>query len=188
MSKQHQEEMSLLIGRTYGLRTVALRFFNVYGPRQTLSNPYTGACAILSSRILNNKPPYIFEDGKQLRDFIYVKDIARACVLALESDKADFQPVNIGTGKPVSILHLAEELIDLYGANLTPHVSNHFRKGDIRHCYADVTKAKELLGFQAETDLRRGLADLAEWAKTHDWGAVDLFERALTELKEKQLA
>ncbi len=188
MSKLHQEEMCLLVGKTYGLKTVALRFFNVYGPRQALSNPYTGASAILSSRILNNKPPYIFEDGGQLRDFIHVKDVARACVLALESNNANFQAMNIGTGHKVSILELARALIDLYGVDVPPHVSNQFRKGDIRHCYADVSKAKELLGFQAQVSFRSGLAELTDWAKTHNWGSVDLFEKALTELKEKQLA
>ena len=188
MSKQHQEEMCLLVGKTYGLKTVALRFFNVYGPRQALSNPYTGASAILSSRILNNRSPHIFEDGGQLRDFIHVKDVARACILALKGDNANFQALNIGTGQKVSILELARALINLYGVNISPYVSNQFRKGDIRHCYADVSKAKELLGFQAQTDFRNGLADLAQWAKTHNWGAVDLFEKSLTELKERQLA
>jgi dTDP-L-rhamnose 4-epimerase len=188
MSKRHQEEMCLLTGKTYGLKTVALRFFNVYGPRQALSNPYTGACAMMSSRILNSKPPYIFEDGMQLRDFIYVKDVAQACLLALESNRVDFQAVNVGTGRPVSILDLARNLIDLYAAKLTPHISYQFRKGDIRHCYADITKAKELMNFRALTDLRTGLLDLVEWAKSHGWGAVDLFEKALIELREKQLA
>jgi len=188
MSKRHQEEMCLLIGKTYKLKTVALRFFNVYGPRQALSNPYTGACAMMSSRILNNKPPYIFEDGQQLRDFIHVKDVARACLLALESNRVNFQAINVGTGLPVSILDLARNLIDLYGADLTPHISNQFRKGDIRHCYADLTKAKEQMNFQAITDFKEGLLDLVQWAKSHGWGAVDLFEKALFELREKQLA
>jgi dTDP-L-rhamnose 4-epimerase len=188
MSKRHQEEMCLLTGKTYGLKTVALRFFNAYGPRQALSNPYTGACAMMSSRILNNKPPYIFEDGKQLRDFIHVKDVARACLLALESNRVDFQAMNVGTGTPVSILDLARDLIDLFGADLTPHISNQFRKGDIRHCYADIAKAKHLMNFQALTGLKRGLLDLVEWAKSHGWGAIDLFEKALIELREKQLA
>lgn len=188
MSKRHQEEMALLIGKTYGIPTVALRFFNVYGPRQALSNPYTGASAIFLSRILNEKPPYIFEDGRQLRDFIHVKDVARAIVLALERDDADYMSVNIASGKPVSILDLAETLIELYGANLRPYVSNEFRKGDVRHCYADITRARELLGFEAKIDLKEGLADLVQWAKTHGWGAVDLFEKALKELKQKHLA
>jgi dTDP-L-rhamnose 4-epimerase len=188
MSKRHQEETALLIGKTYGIPTVGLRFFNVYGPRQALSNPYTGACAIFSSRILNGKPPYIFEDGGQLRDFIHVRDVARAILLALERNNGDYMPINIASGRPVSILELAETLTQLYGANLKPNVSGEFRKGDIRHCYADVTQAKELLGFEARIGLKEGLADLVQWARLHGWGAADLFEKALRELKEKRLA
>ncbi len=188
MSKRHQEEMALLVGKTYEIPTVALRFFNVYGPRQALSNPYTGACAIFSNRILNGKPPYIFEDGGQLRDFIYVKDVARAILLALEKSNADYLPVNIGSGQPVSVLELAQTLIQLYGANVQPHVSNEFRKGDIRHCYADAARAKELLGFETKVGLEEGLTELAKWGKTHGWGHADLFDKALKELKERKLA
>jgi dTDP-L-rhamnose 4-epimerase len=188
-SKRHQEEMCLLIGKTYGIPTVALRYFNVYGSRQSLSNPYTGACAIFTSRILNNKPPYIFEDGKQTRDFIHVKDIAKANLSALESDKANYEAINIGTGKPITIFNLADTLIKLYNiSHLKPHISNEYRKGDIRHCYADITKAKELLNFKPAIILQDGLSELSQWAKTHGWGAVDLFEKALKELKEKRLA
>ena len=188
-SKRHQEEMCLLIGKTYGIPTVALRYFNVYGSRQSLSNPYTGACAIFTSRILNNKPPYIFEDGKQARDFIHVKDIAKANLNALESKKANYEAINIGTGKPITIFKLADTLIKLYNKlHLKPHISNEYRKGDIRHCYADTTKAKELLNFKPDIILQDGLTELSQWAKTHGWGAVDLFEKALKELKEKQLA
>lgn len=188
-SKRHQEEMCLLIGKTYGIPTVALRYFNVYGSRQSLSNPYTGACAIFTSRILNNKPPYIFEDGKQARDFVNVKDIAKANLNALESDKANYEAINIGTGKPITIFNLADTLIKLYGKlNLKPHISNEYRKGDIRHCYADTTKAKELLNFTPDIILQDGLSELSQWAKTHGWGAIDLFEKALKELKEKHLA
>jgi dTDP-L-rhamnose 4-epimerase len=188
MSKRDQEEMALLIGKTYGIATVALRFFNVYGPRQALSNPYTGACAIFSSRILNKKPPYLFEDGQQLRDFIHVKDAARAVLLALERPVVDYTAINIGSGTPISILQLARTLIQVYGADMEPYVSGEFRKGDIRHCYADTSLAHKLLGFEPQVSLNEGLADLAEWGKTHDWGAVDKFEEALKELKEKRLA
>jgi dTDP-L-rhamnose 4-epimerase len=188
-SKRHQEEMCLLTGKTYGIPTVALRYFNVYGSRQSLSNPYTGACAIFTSRILNNKPPYIFEDGNQTRDFIHVKDIAKANLNVLEHNKPNYQTINIGTGKPITILELAETLTKLYNKpNLKPHISNEYRKGDIRHCYADTTKAQELLLFKASTTLQNGLTELAEWAKLHGWGATDLFEKALKELKEKHLA
>jgi len=188
MTKRHQEEMCLLTGKTYGIPTVALRYFNVYGSRQSLSNPYTGACAIFTSRILNNKPPYIFEDGNQTRDFIHVKDIAKANLNTLEHTNADYTAVNIGTGKPISIRELAETLIKVYEhSNLQPYISNEYRKGDIRHCYADTTRAQKLLNFQPTISLENGLAELAAWAKTHGWDTVDLFEKAIKELKEKRL-
>lgn len=188
-SKRHQEEMCLLVGKTYGIPTVALRYFNVYGSRQSLSNPYTGACAIFTSRILNNKPPFIFEDGKQIRDFIHVSDIASANLQALESTKANYEAINIGTGTPHTIIGLAETLTKLYDkSNLKPYVSNQYRKGDIRHCYADIKKAKELLNFKPKTNLSNGLIELSGWAKRMGWGAIDDFEKALAELKEKELA
>lgn len=188
MTKRHQEEMCLLIGKTYGIPTVALRYFNVYGSRQALSNPYTGCAAIFTSRILNDKPPYIFEDGNQTRDFIHVKDVAKANLLALEHSNADYQAINIGTGKPITIKNLAETLIKLYNRpNLKPYISNEYRKGDVRHCYADITKAQRLLDFKPAITLQDGLAELASWVKTHE-RAIDLFEKALQELKERRLA
>jgi len=186
-TKRHQEEMSLLIGRTYGIPTVALRYFNVYGPRQSLSNPYTGVCAIFSSRILNSKPPYVFEDGKQTRDFVHVRDVARANLLALERKSADYMAVNVGSGSPISIADLAKLLIQIYGAKLTPYISNRYRKGDIRHCYADLTRAKKYLGYNPTVSLSEGLKELADWARTQGWGAVDLFEKAMQELEKKRL-
>jgi dTDP-L-rhamnose 4-epimerase len=188
-SKRHQEEMCLLTGKTYGIPTLALRYFNVYGSRQSLSNPYTGACAIFTSRILNNKPPYIFEDGNQVRDFIHVKEIAKANLKALEYNNSKNEAINIGTGKAISIFELAETLTKLYNKpELKPKISTEFRKGDIRHCYADTSKAQELLHFKATTTLQEGLTELAEWAKTNGWDATDLFEKALKELKEKNLS
>lgn len=186
-TKRHQEEMCLLIGKTYGIPAVALRYFNVYGPRQSLSNPYTGVCAVFSSRILNNKPPHVFEDGEQMRDFIHVHDVARANVLALERDGADYMAINVGCGKPISIRGLAEVLIKLYQANVTPYISNRYRKGDIRHCYADLTKAEKYLGYKPAVAREEGLKELVGWAKAHDWAAVDLFEQAMGELEERKL-
>jgi len=179
--------MCLLIGKTYGIPT-ALRYFNVYGPRQTLTNPYTGACAIFSSRILNQKPPYIFEDGNQQRDFIHVRDVAKANLLALEKSSVNYQAINIGTGKPTSIRNIANLLIEAYGAKLEPYISQRYRKGDVRHCYAGITKARNLLGYKPTISLEEGLKELAEWANAHGWGAVDLFEKALRELEERKLA
>jgi len=189
MTKRHQEEICLLIGKTYGIPTIALRYFNVYGSRQALSNPYTGCAAIFTSRILNNKSPYIFEDGDQTRDFIHVKDVAQANLNALENSKANYKAINIGTGKPITIKNLAETLTKLYDkSNLQPCVSNEYRKGDIRHCYANIQRARKLLNFEPSVSLEDGLTELAEWAKTHDWGATDLFEKALRELRERRLA
>ena len=187
LSKRDQEEMCLVTGKAYKIPTVALRFFNVYGPRQALSNPYTGVCAIFSSRILNKKPPFIFEDGKQLRDFVHVRDVANACVLALERSEADYLPVNVGTGASISVSDIASTLIDLYGKNLHSVISQEFRTGDIRHCYPDITRATSLLGFKPEIQLKEGLAELVEWAKAHGWGSADHFDRALGELEEREL-
>jgi len=189
MTKRHQEELCLLTGNTYGVPTVALRYFNVYGSRQALSNPYTGCAAIFTSRLLNNKSPHIFEDGNQTRDFIHVKDVAKANLNALEHSNANYQAVNIGTGNPLSIKELAAILTKLYKkSNIKPFISNEYRKGDIRHCYADTTKAQKLLNFQPSVNLQDGLKELTKWAETHEWGVVDLFEKALSELKEKHLA
>jgi dTDP-L-rhamnose 4-epimerase len=188
MSKRHQEELCLLTGRTYGLPTTALRFFNVYGKGQALSNPYTGAIAIFLSRILNGKPPYLFEDGQQLRDFISVNDVARSVLFALRRDDAAYLPVNIGSGQPTSILEIAKTLAAACGIELKPIISNRFRKGDIRHCYADVRRAKDLLGFQARMPLRAQLDDLVEWAKSENSWRAETSDSALKELEEKRLA
>jgi len=185
ITKKEQEEMSLLIGKTYGIPVVALRFFNVYGPRQSLSNPYTGVCAIFLSRIKNNKPPVIYEDGLQTRDFIWVKDIVKACILSMKKEEANFEVFNVGTGKPVTILKIAETLISLLGKKLQPEITYKFRKGDVRHCYADIKKIKKLLGFKPETCLEEGLKKLIKWAKKTK--AIDKFEIAEKELKQKGL-
>jgi len=164
LNKRNQEEYSLLFGRTYGLPVVACRFFNVYGPRQSLSNPYTGAAAIFMSRIKNGNPPLIYEDGRQRRDFIDVRDVARACLMLMEDHRADGDVVNIGTGRPTSIFDLAQMVINMSGKRVRPEVFQRYRKGDVRHCYADTTKA-QALGFRAEIPLEDGLAYLKTWAE-----------------------
>jgi len=187
-TKRHQEELCLLVCETYGIPAVALRYFNIYGPRQSLGNPYTGVAAIFSNRILNGKSPFIFEDGNQLRDFVYVKDVAMANVLSLERSSADYRAINIGTGSPTSINEIADMLIGLYGSTVKGQVSGKYRKGDIRHCYADIKRAKSFLGFEASYTLREGLGALVPWAKEHDWGAADIFEKSLKDLEERSLA
>jgi dTDP-L-rhamnose 4-epimerase len=187
MSKRHQEEMCLLIGKTYGIPTIALRYLNVYGPRQSLSNPYTGVCAIFSQRILNQKPPFVFEDGKQVRDFIHVRDVAKANILALESNSANYQLINIGTGHPTSILKIAELLNEMFHTNMAPFTSGQYRTGDVRHCYGDITKARNLLDFEPSISLEQGLPDLVNWSQRNKGQAQDFFEKAYHELKSRGL-
>jgi len=188
MSKRHQEETCLLIGDTYDIPTVALRYFNIYGPRQSLSNPYTGVCAIFGSRILNGNPPYIFEDGEQVRDFVHVSDIVNANLLALETNSAENCIINIGSGKATSINKIAECLIEMTGAKLKPIISQKYRKGDIRHCYADITRARNILGYSPSIDLMDGLLELTSWMEENKWSAKDNFKKTLEELEKRSLA
>ena len=163
IGKRDHEEMFLAVGAAYGIPAVALRFFNVYGERQSLSNPYTGVAAIFSSRLLNDRPPLVFEDGEQTRDFIDVRDIARACSFALQENGADGRTVNVGTGRPTSILEVARVIADGLGKQIEPEVVNKYRAGDIRHCYADTQLATELLGFRAEIPFEAGMQELLAW-------------------------
>jgi len=185
LTKYDQELLCLLFGAAYDVPTAALRLFNVYGPRQALSNPYTGVLAIFASRLLNDRPPVVYEDGAQRRDFVHVGDVARAFRLALERDGADGRAVNIGSGRPTSILEIADTLARLLGKELEPELPGTFRAGDIRHCFADVSLARELLGFEAEVALEDGLAELAGWLETQP--ATDHFDRAAAELAERGL-
>jgi dTDP-L-rhamnose 4-epimerase len=186
ITKRDQEDMMLSIGRAYDIPTIALRYFNIFGSRQALDNPYTGVCAIFSSRIKNNNPPLVFEDGEQTRDFVHVRDIARANRLAIESD-AENVAVNVGSGSPTTINDVAETLIDLYGKSdeLEPEIANDYRQGDIRHCYADPTEAAEVLGFEAKIGFEEGMRELVEWGR--DKHADDQFEQAHEELEDKGL-
>ncbi|MFH1492233.1 MAG: SDR family NAD(P)-dependent oxidoreductase [Candidatus Omnitrophota bacterium] len=183
-SKLHQEQLSLLIGKTYKIPTVALRYFNIYGPRQALSNPYTGVCAIFSARIKNSNRPIIYEDGLQSRDFIHVNDIVDANILAMTNSNADYKSFNVGSGKPTSILDIAKILIRLHDKNMEPDVVNKYRKGDIRHCFADIS-AIGALGFSPNVSFEQGMRDLVEWSKTVS--AEDRIEIATRELEEKGL-
>ncbi len=185
ITKKTQEEMCLDIGKTYGIPTVSLRYFNVFGPRQSLSNPYTGVCAIFMSRIKNNKPPLIFEDGKQSRDFISVHDIVYANMLALKNSNADYKIYNVGAGRQISILEIAELLIRMYGSDVRPKIVGKFRKGDVRHCFSDISKIGEELGFQPKTSFEEGMLELREWSSHVK--AEDRVEKATRELGERGL-
>ena len=168
VTKKDQEEMSLAVGRSYGLPTVALRYFNVYGPRQALSNPYTGVCAIFSSRIKNDNPPIIFEDGLQSRDFVPVHDIVQANMLALNKSNANYDVFNVGSGKQATISGRVMPLAGLYGKKLVPDIVNKYRSGDIRHCFAYISKIKKL-AFKPSISTRiTGMEELVDWGKTQE--------------------
>jgi dTDP-L-rhamnose 4-epimerase len=185
ITKQDQEQFCLVIGRAYGIPTVALRYFNVYGPRQALSNPYTGVCAIFSSRLLNDQPPLIFEDGEQTRDFVHVSDIIQANLLALETDRANYLPVNIGTGVATSIREVTALLSTGLGKNLVPEIVGKYREGDIRHCVADISRARDLLGYEPHVKLEQGIPELLSWVKQQT--ANDQVVKATAELETHQL-
>jgi len=185
ITKKVQEDMVINTGTTYKIPSVAFRYFNVYGPRQALSNPYTGVCAIFLSRIKNNNPPVVYEDGLQTRDFISVHDIVEANILAMKRKGADYQRFNVGSGAPLSIKGMAQALIKIYGKSLRPVVANKYRKGDIRHCFADIKKIKSLLGFEPKVDFREGMLELIEWSRPVR--AKDGFKKAKAELKKKGL-
>lgn len=187
LSKFDQERMCLLVGRAYNIPTVALRFFNVYGPRQALSNPYTGALAIFASRLLNGNAPLIFEDGQQQRDFVSVSDVARACRLALEAPAAADQVFNVGSGKHYGVSEIAERMARTLGRpEMHPEITGKYRVGDIRNCFADISRARQLLGYEPRVTLDEGMADLAEWLDGQiahdrvDEASAELAARGLT--------
>jgi dTDP-L-rhamnose 4-epimerase len=187
LSKYDQERMCLVTGRAYGIPAVALRFFNVFGIHQALSNPYTGVLAIFASRYLNGNPPMIFEDGGQQRDFVSVYDVARACRLALESPSAPGQAINIGSGCPFTVREVAERTARVLGrSDLTPEITGQYRAGDIRHCFADITLARRVLGYKPRVTLQEGLAELAEWLEGQQ--ADDRVAEASAELAARGLA
>lgn len=184
LTKYDQERMCLLWGRAYNIPTIALRLFNVYGSRQSLSNPYTGVIAIFASRLLNNKPPIIFEDGQQRRDFVHVSDVVRGIRLALESDISD-EVINIGSGQSWSVLEVAERLSNVLWKDIKPEITGQHRVGDIRHCFADITKARQLLGYAPQHGLDSGLMELLPWLKSQT--PVDKFDEHHAELGERGL-
>lgn len=185
ISKRDQEELCLTVGRAYNIPTIALRFFNVYGPRQALSNPYTGVVAIFSSRLLNKKPPLIYEDGLQSRDFVHVSDIVQALILAMDHDEANYETINIGSGERITILEIAEMLARVLNVSIKPQVIKQYRIGDIRHCFADIHKAQRLLNYEPMIKLEYGMLGLIEWLKKQT--AIDKIDTATSELVSRGL-
>ena len=185
LNKYAQERMCLIVGNAYNIPTVALRFFNVYGPHQALSNPYTGVLAIFAARLLNGRPPLVFEDGLQRRDFVHVHDVARACLLALETEHTG-DVFNIGSGESRTIMSIAHDLARVMGCSeLTPTVTGRYRAGDIRHCFADLGKSRRLLGFEPRVAFDHGLGELARFLG--DQIADDQAEKATQELLQRGL-
>jgi dTDP-L-rhamnose 4-epimerase len=166
LSKKDQEELCLLYGRTYGLPVVALRFFNIYGTRQALSNPYTGVAANFASRLLNGNAPMIFEDGRQMRDFVSVHDVVEACTLAMERDGADGYALNVGSGVPISIREVARILGQALGIDYPAEITGRYRAGDIRHCFGDITRARRLLGYEPQVKFAEGVKELVAWLRS----------------------
>ena len=186
LSKYDQERLCLLIGRAYNIPAVALRLFNVYGTRQALSNPYTGVLAIFASRLLNDKSPLVNEDGLQRRDFVSVLDVARAFVLAMEkADDVAGQVFNVGSGRNYTVLEIARRLSDVLGKNVPPEVTGKYRVGDIRHCFADTSLIRELLGYEPKVEFDDGLHELAQWLEGQI--AVDRVQQAAAELSSRGL-
>ena len=185
LSKYDQERLCLIAGRAYGIPTVALRFFNVYGPRQALSNPYTGVLAIFAARLLNEGAPPIFEDGLQQRDFVSVHDVVRACRRALHAEAAVGLTINVGSGVSYSVRDVALALGRVLGKTIAPEMTGRCRIGDVRHCFADISLARRALGYEPQITLEEGLRDLAGWleGRTADDGAT----RARAELEERGL-
>jgi dTDP-L-rhamnose 4-epimerase len=186
-SKQAQEKLSLMIGNTYGINTTVLRFFLVYGTRQALSNPYTGVCSIFSTQALLGKPPIIFEDGNQTRDFVNVGDVCQALLLAVEKDAANGEIFNVGTGIPITIKEVAEIISKKINPELTPICTEQFRIGDIRHCVADISKIRNKLDYSPEFTFNKGVDELIEWIKLQKKLIQEPSHRAMQELEEKGL-
>jgi dTDP-L-rhamnose 4-epimerase len=187
IGKRSQEEMVHSIGRAYDIPSVACRFFNVYGSRQALSNPYTGVAAIFCSRYIKGVAPLVFEDGRQSRDFVHVTDIAAALRLCLEKEAANFKTFNVGSGEPITVIEIADLLSQaLTDGKIIAQCSGEFRAGDIRHCFADISKIRKLLGFEPRCHFRTDIGELVDWVR-HQQAVEDNFGAALSEAKQRGL-
>lgn len=186
ITKQNQEQMVMTVCPTLGIAPVAFRYQNVYGPGQSLTNPYTGILSIFSTLVLNNKPINIFEDGKESRDFVFISDVIRATFLGIEKEEANGQVFNVGTGIPTTVLEVAEGLISLYGKQVPIAISGNYRLGDIRHNYADLKKIERLLGFRPAVSFAEGLRQFTEWVKAQEVKA-SRYDESIAEMKAKGL-
>jgi len=165
LTKMDEELETMLVGGFYKFPVVAFRYFSVYGPRQSLTNPYTGVIALFGTRVITGKAPLIYEDGKQLKDVIHVRDVVRANLLAMERKEADYQVFNLGNGEGLSVFRIGELIAEKLGSTLQPVLTGQFRRGDARHGWADISKARRLLGWEPSLSAEEGFADLCDWLK-----------------------
>ncbi len=186
ISKRDTEELALVLGEAYGFEAVALRYLNIYGPRQALGNPYTGVAAIFSARLLGGKPPRVFEDGAQIRDLVHISDVVTATLAAMDAPKAPGHALNVCTGRRIRISELAAKLCGLLAPGLEPEITGEFRAGDIRHCFADPTLAEDLLGFEAKVGIDDGLPELVQWVAGQS-GVTEKGDEALEGLRRAGL-
>jgi dTDP-L-rhamnose 4-epimerase len=186
ITKQNQEQMVMTVCGSIGIGATALRYQNVYGPGQSLSNPYTGILSIFSTRIKNGNGLSIFEDGKESRDFVYVDDVVDATALALTSDAANGEVFGIGSGVPTDVLTVAGMLVKHYGIEVPVQVTGAYRLGDIRHNYADLSKARRLLGFEPKVDFDEGIRRFTAWVNTQEVQA-DGYDESIAEMKRRGL-
>lgn len=186
ITKQVQEQLVMCVCPTIGIAPVAFRYQNVYGPGQSLSNPYTGILSIFSTRIKNHNPINIFEDGRETRDFVYIEDVVDATILGLEKEAANGHSFNVGTGVATDVLTVANTLIEKYGIEVPVTVSGNYRLGDIRHNYADISLARTLLGFEPRWSFEKGIAQFAAWVNEQEV-QEDKYEASIDEMKKKGL-
>jgi dTDP-L-rhamnose 4-epimerase len=186
INKQQQEQMILLMGDSLGIPSVAFRYQNVYGPGQSLSNPYTGILSIFSTRILNGNNLDIYEDGLESRDFVYIDDVVDATILGIEKDQANGKVFNVGSGVATTVKEVAESLKKFYNSDISISISGKYRLGDIRHNYADLEKAKTILGFSPKYNFQKGISEFVSWVKTQEV-MEDKYEKSVQELKDKGL-
>jgi dTDP-L-rhamnose 4-epimerase len=186
LTKADQEKLALMVGAAYGIPTVALRFFNIYGPRQALSNPYTGVAAIFSARLLNGQPPVVYEDGGQKRDFVSVHDVVQALLLAADAPGAVGRALNVGSGSAVTVRQVAETLNLVLGMGIDPQVVGQYRIGDVRHCFADITAARRAMGYAPRVTFQAGMEELVAWLRAQD-RPVDGMALTTAELEKRGL-
>ena len=186
ITKQVQEQMVMTVCPSIGISPVAFRYQNVYGPGQSLKNPYTGILSIFSNLIKHNQPINIFEDGKESRDFVFIDDVVAATVAGIEIDSANGEVFNVGTGVPTTVMEVANALIAGYGKEVPLNISGDFRVGDIRHNYADITKLQTKLGFTPAVNFKDGIQQFTAWVNQQEVEMID-YHKSLNEMKSKGL-